>query len=156
MSTTATLTASPASPSSVIVANPPPPPKVNVSYRLLYRGALSLPDSEIFLEGIATGAIRTYMLTLFHLYTGITFVANLPCKSSGPLISSPIPLALESMRGRSALRLVGVVKTMDVRLEVSDEVSMYVLAFVLPKLHTHRWGWLKQLDACRDFSIAVL
>ena len=33
------------------------------------------------------------------------------------------------MRGRSALRLVGVVKTVDVRLELSDEISMYVLTF---------------------------
>lgn len=31
------------------------------------------------------------------------------------------------MRGRGALRLVGIVKTMDVRLELSDEVSLYVL-----------------------------
>jgi len=100
MSTTATLTASPASSSSVIVANPPLPLKANVSYPLLYRGALSLPDSEISLEGIVTGAIRTYVPTLFHLYTGVTFVA---CKYSGPLMSSPIPLALESKRGHSAL-----------------------------------------------------
>ena len=35
------------------------------------------------------------------------------------------------MRGRSALRLVGVVKTVDVKLELSDEVSMYVLTSVL-------------------------
>jgi hypothetical protein len=31
------------------------------------------------------------------------------------------------MRGRGALRLVGVVKTMDVRLDLSDEVCLYVL-----------------------------
>lgn len=40
------------------------------------------------------------------------------------------------MRGRSALRLVGVVKTVDVRLELSDEISMYVLTFVLSNLAT--------------------
>jgi hypothetical protein len=41
------------------------------------------------------------------------------------------------MRGRSALRLVGVVKTMDLRLELSDQVSMYVLTFLLPNLAIH-------------------
>ena len=49
---------------------------------------------------------------------------------------SATALALESMRGRSALRLVGVVKTVDVRLELSDEISMYVLTFVLSNLAT--------------------
>ena len=49
-------------------------------------------------------------------------------------MSSPVPLALESMRGRSTLRLVGVVKTTDIRLDLSNEVSMYVLALVLRSL----------------------
>jgi len=121
------------------VAHPQPPRKTNSSYRLLYRGALSLPDSEIFLEGNTTWVTRTNVLTRFpRLFLGITFVADLPCKSPGHLMSSPVPLALESMRGRSALRLVGVVKTKDVRLELSDEVSMYVVTFVLRNLRVGR------------------
>jgi hypothetical protein len=69
---------------------------------------------------------------------GITFVANLPCKSPRPLMSSPIPLALESMSGRSALRLAGVVKTMNLKLGLSDEVCMSSLFFYQIWLCTHQ------------------
>jgi len=128
--TTMLMTTTTPAPSTSMVAHPPPC-KPNSSYRLLYRGALSLADSEVFLEGNLASPIETDALTRFSSESpGITFVADLPCKSSKPLMSSPVPLALESMRGRSALRLVGVVKTMGIKLEFSDEVSMYVLILV--------------------------
>ena len=72
-------------------------------------------------------------------------------------MSSPVPLALESMRGRSTLRLVGVIKTTDIRLDLSNEVSMYVLALCSTKLAG--WAtsaslrWLKPPDASRSSSI---
>jgi hypothetical protein len=71
-------------------------------------------------------------------------------------MSSPVPLALESMRGRSALRLVGVVKAKDVRLEPSDEISLYVLTFDLRNMLCRAVRWLKRLDASGDFSITGL
>jgi hypothetical protein len=88
------------------------------------------------LEGIKSAPIRTYVLTRFLPVSRDSF---LPCKSLGPLMSSPIPLALESIRGRSTLRHVDIVKTMDFRLEPSDEVSMYVLTFLLPNLAIHTY-----------------
>ena len=59
--------------------------------RLLYRGSLSIPDSEILLDGL-------------------TLTINLPAddaRSNTRLLENPTALALESMRGRS-LRYIGV------------------------------------------------
>jgi hypothetical protein len=65
------------------------------AHRLLYRGALSLPDSHIVLDGL-------------------TFVASPAEHSRGgsgggmlELLENPLALALESMRGRPTIRLIG-------------------------------------------------
>ncbi|KAF8870479.1 hypothetical protein BD779DRAFT_1681099 [Infundibulicybe gibba] len=58
------------------------------THRLLYRGALSLPDSDLLLDGI-------------------TFTARLDAQ---PLLDNPLALALESMRGRPSLRFLGAVQ----------------------------------------------
>ncbi|KAF9477878.1 hypothetical protein BDN70DRAFT_79522 [Pholiota conissans] len=78
------------------------------SYRLLYRGALSLPDSLLPLDGL-------------------TFAARLdsPSKQSTfHLLENPLALALESMRGRPTLRWMGVVNLKDVYLDESGRVEM--------------------------------
>ena len=80
------------------------------SYRLLYRGALSLPDSLLLLDGL-------------------TFAARLdsPSKQSTfHLLENPLALALESMRGRPTLRHLGIVNLKDVYLDESGGVEMYV------------------------------
>ena len=81
-----------------------------LSYRLLYRGALSLPDSLLLLDGL-------------------TFAARLdsPSKQSTfHLLENPLALALESMRGRPTLRHLGIVNLKDVYLDESGGVEMYV------------------------------
>jgi len=79
-------------------------------YRLLYRGALSLPDSLLLLDGL-------------------TFAARLdsPSKQSTfHLLENPLALALESMRGRPTLRHLGIVNLKDVYIDESGGVEMYV------------------------------
>lgn len=81
-------------------------------YRLLYRGALSLPDSLLPLEGL-------------------TFAARLnsPSKhNTFNLLQNPLALALESMRGRPSLRFMGTVLLRDVWLDESGSVEMYVMS----------------------------
>lgn len=83
------------------VANPTPPHSTDPtslrqinspkSRRLLYRGALSLPDSHLLLDGL-------------------TFTGNASgtgSSSSMSLLENPLALALESMRGRPTLRFMG-------------------------------------------------
>ncbi|KZV99108.1 hypothetical protein EXIGLDRAFT_762876 [Exidia glandulosa HHB12029] len=84
----------------------PTPPRGSGTHRLLYCGALSLPDSRLQLDGIA-------------------FTARLPPTSPSTLLDSPLPLALESMRGRP-LSLVGVVSLKDTLLELADEINLFV------------------------------
>ena len=82
------------------------------SYRLLYRGALSLPDSLLLLDGL-------------------TFTARLnsPSKhSTFNLLQNPLALALESMRGRPSLRFMGTVFLRDVWMDESGGVEMYVMS----------------------------
>jgi hypothetical protein len=86
------------------------------AYRLLYRGALSLPDSHILLDGL-------------------TFAARLDSPSKHTqLLQNPLALALESMRGRPSLRFMSVVKLDDDKLwlDESGGIEMSVsLAFFL-------------------------
>lgn len=97
----------------------PTPPRITEpthanAYRLLYRGALSLPDSHILLDGL-------------------TFAARLDSPSKHTqLLQNPLALALESMRGRPSLRFRGVVKLDDdnLWLDESGGIEMLVsLAF---------------------------
>ncbi|KAF4621360.1 hypothetical protein D9613_001008 [Agrocybe pediades] len=78
------------------------------SYRLLYRGAISLPDSLLCLDGL-------------------TFAARLhsPTKQSTfHLLQNPLALALESMRGRPTLRFMGTVALKDIYMDESGGVEM--------------------------------
>lgn len=84
---------------------PPQPPSSASIHRLLYRGALSLPNSHLLLDGI-------------------TFAA---CLDAGyNLLQNPLALALESMRGRPSLRFMGVVKLQDVWIDESGGIGMWV------------------------------
>ncbi|PPQ88986.1 hypothetical protein CVT25_005085 [Psilocybe cyanescens] len=81
---------------------------IPASYRLLYRGALSLPDSLLVLDGL-------------------TFAARLdsPSKQSTfHLLENPLALALESMRGRPTLRFMSTIDLKDVYMDESGGVEM--------------------------------
>ena len=76
--------------------------------RLLYRGSLSLPDSHILLDGL-------------------TFMINLPSddpQASMRLLESPLPLALESMRGRVSLSFIGVQEIQNLNCDFSGGVTL--------------------------------
>ena len=89
------------------------------SYRLLYRGALSLPDSLLLLDGL-TFAVRL----------------NSPSKHSAfDLLQNPLALALESMRGRPSLRFLGTVFLRDVWMDESGAVEMYVISVAFQRWH---------------------
>ena len=85
------------------------PSKPPSSYRLLYRGALSLPDSHLLLDGL-------------------TFSACLDSPSkhtkSYSLLENPLALGLESMRGRPSLRFMGLVKLSDLYLDETGNVEL--------------------------------
>ncbi|KZT03935.1 uncharacterized protein LAESUDRAFT_683130 [Laetiporus sulphureus 93-53] len=88
---------------------------LNVStHRLLYRGALSLPDSHLLLDGLSfTAALKRPGESANTIYD-----------SSFDLLNHPLALALESMRGRPSLHLLGTVKLGEVWI---DEKSIGVV-----------------------------
>ncbi|KAF8622938.1 hypothetical protein AX15_006615 [Amanita polypyramis BW_CC] len=101
---------------------PPTPPSCSTSssYRLLYRGALSLPDSNLTLDGITFCAcIDTPSKNRHSSQT-----PNGSHHSSDSLLKNPLALALESMRGRPTLRFVGRVRLSDVWMDKSGGVLM--------------------------------
>jgi hypothetical protein len=87
--------------------------------RLLYRGALSLQDSYLLLDGL-------------------TFSANLLANKD--LLHNPLALALESMRGRPSLRLKGTEQLKNVWIDASDDVCMYVSQLHPTQRHSHPAG----------------
>jgi len=100
-------------PTSTRVASTPsgtPGSHTTSAYRLLYRGAISLPDSLLVLDGL-------------------TFAARLdsPTKQSMfHLLENPLALALESMRGRPTLRFMGTISLKDIYMDESGGVEMYI------------------------------
>lgn len=93
-------------------------------YRLLYRGALSLPDSYLQLDGIAFSA---------RLPSRQGALPDSPLCAPGradasarELMYNPLALALESMRGRQTLRFKGTVCLEDVWTDDSGDVYMCV------------------------------
>ena len=79
------------------------------SYRLLYRGALSLPDSHLLLDGLTFAAKLDDTPSKHHTFN---------------LLQNPLALALESMRGRPTLRFMGVVHLRDVYVDESGGVEL--------------------------------
>ncbi|KAJ3572713.1 hypothetical protein NP233_g2914 [Leucocoprinus birnbaumii] len=92
-------------PTTRIQDSTPSGSSASANYRLLYRGALSLPDSYLLLDGL-------------------TFSARLESPTKHHLLENPLALALESMRGRQSLRFLGTVKLRDVWLDESGNVEM--------------------------------
>ncbi|KZP13032.1 hypothetical protein FIBSPDRAFT_1049732 [Athelia psychrophila] len=92
-------------------ATPPRPQPVH--RRLLYRGALSLPDSHLLLDGLTFSGYDTNKGT-----PGF-------CLS---LLENPLALALESMRGRRTLRFLGVVSLSEGWVDYSGGVQLDIHA----------------------------
>jgi len=65
------------------------------------------------------------MLICCTINLGIAFTAKIPQQSPNALFDSPIPLALESMRGRP-LSLVGVIPLQNVKLDWDNEIHVCV------------------------------
>ncbi|KAL0955615.1 hypothetical protein HGRIS_001850 [Hohenbuehelia grisea] len=78
------------------------PSSSTTAFRLLYRGALSLPDSHLLLDG----------LSFFATAAG------------SELLDNPLALALESMRGRPSLLFMGQVRLADVYVDDSASVAL--------------------------------
>lgn len=93
------------------------------THRLLYRGALSLPDSHLLLDGLSF----TASLGAAALNAPKTKDAN------NDLFNHPLALALESMRGRPSLHLVGTVEMS--KLWVDEKSAGVVQLYVLAWLH---------------------
>lgn len=88
--------------------------------RFLYRGALSLPDSLLMLDGL------TFMA---HLDASDRSASKSKLESN--LLQNPLALALQSMRGRPSLKLLGTLKLKDVHLDDTGGVEMFVF---LPRM----------------------
>ena len=56
-----------------------------------------------------------------YFLSGIAFTAHLPPTSPMSLLESPLPLALESMRGRPSLRFVAFEKLSEMKLNYDSE-----------------------------------
>ncbi|KAF7319401.1 VPS9 domain-containing protein [Mycena chlorophos] len=94
--------------SPAISITTPTPPRNNSPFRLLYRGALSVPDSHTILDGL-------------------TFDCRVDQPSSGhSLIENKLALALESLRGVKSLRSQGMVKLQDVYLDESGGILLTI------------------------------
>ncbi|KAG8911167.1 hypothetical protein FRC01_005876, partial [Tulasnella sp. 417] len=80
------------------------------SPRLLYTGSLVLDDRNV---GISLD--------------GICFVAHAPPTSPTAFLSSPLPLALETMRGRPSLRVISILpfSSVQARLDDSADIRLY-------------------------------
>ncbi|KAK7454431.1 hypothetical protein VKT23_011187 [Stygiomarasmius scandens] len=74
-----------------------------MSYRLLYRGALSVPDSYFLLDGL-------------------TFSTRMDATQN--LLDNPLALALESMRGISSLTFMGTTNIKEVYIDDSGDITM--------------------------------
>lgn len=99
-------------------------------YRLLYRGALSLPDSYLQLDGIAFSA-RLPNRQSSTLQDSPSCSLSRSDASARELMYNPLALALESMRGRQSLRFKGTVRLQDVWMDDSGEVYMCVSGLLL-------------------------
>ncbi|KIM63907.1 hypothetical protein SCLCIDRAFT_1213702 [Scleroderma citrinum Foug A] len=102
--------------------SPIPASSSSGSYRLLYRGALSLPDSHILLDGLTFSARLPGNIRQFPCDSP----SSLPSSDSlvRGLIHNPLALALESMRGRPSLRFKGTVRLKDIWMDETGEVYM--------------------------------
>lgn len=86
------------------------------NHRLLYRGALELPDSYMVLDGLS------FTLTLDSTSASVTSTPS--GKSKSDLLENPLALALESMRGRPTLQFLGTTRMADVHIDGSFNANV--------------------------------
>ena len=95
-----------------------------VGHRLLYRGALELPDSYMVLDGLS------FTLALDSEPSGLgergnpTVTSTPSGKSKLDLLENPLALALESMRGRPTLQFLGMGNIADVHVDGSFSANV--------------------------------
>jgi hypothetical protein len=94
-------------------------------YRLLYRGALSLPDSYLQLDGVAFSARLPNRHSPAQQDSPSCSLSRSDA-AARELMYNPLALALESMRGRQSLRFKGTVRLQDVWLDDTGDVYMCV------------------------------
>lgn len=94
-------------------------------YRLLYRGALSLPDSYLLLDGVAFSARLPNRHSPAQQDSPSCSLSRSDA-AARELMYNPLALALESMRGRQSLRFKGTVRLQDVWLDDTGDVYMCV------------------------------
>lgn len=92
------------------------------SYRHLYRGALSLPDSHILLDGLTFSA--KLLVNVPSSTNDSPSTSHFSDALARDLIHNPLALALESMRGRPSLRFKGTVRLKDIWMDETGEVYM--------------------------------
>ncbi|KAF8845963.1 hypothetical protein BDN67DRAFT_6153 [Paxillus ammoniavirescens] len=97
-------------------------------YRLLYRGALSLPDSYLLLDGLTFSARLPSHLPS-AMYDSPSHSLSQSDSFARDLMHNPLALTLESMRGRPSLRLKGTVYLKDVWIDDAGEVYMDIHPF---------------------------
>lgn len=104
-------------------------------YRLLYRGALSLPDSYLQLDGIAFSA-RLPNRHASAPQDSPSCSLSRSDASAKELMYNPLALALESMRGRQSLRFKGTVCLEEVWTDDTGDVYMYVGNFFVDRVES--------------------
>jgi len=94
------------------------------NHRLLYRGALELPDSYMVLDGLS-------FTLAFDSTPSVPGERGDPAVTSTPSGKSeldppenPLALALESMRGRPTLQFLGTTKIADVHVDGSFNANV--------------------------------
>ncbi|KAF9523839.1 hypothetical protein CPB83DRAFT_862179 [Crepidotus variabilis] len=100
----------------------PPSSLLAPSYRLLYRGAISLPDTLLLLDGLTFFAqLSSSPLKDATLNPNVSASKH---KLGLDLLKTPLALALEIMRGRPSLRFIGTVQLKDMSLDTSGDVEL--------------------------------
>ncbi|KAH7883318.1 hypothetical protein F5I97DRAFT_225706 [Phlebopus sp. FC_14] len=100
------------------------------SYRLLYRGALSLPDSYMLLDGLTFSArLPSHIASTSYDSPSHMLAVSQADSFARELMNNPLALALESMRGRPSLRFKGTVRLQDVWLDEEGDVCMDIHPF---------------------------
>jgi hypothetical protein len=94
------------------------------SHRLLYRGALELPDSYMVLDGLSFTLALDAVLSATGEGGNTTVTSTPSGKSKLELLENPLALALESMRGRPTLQFLGTTKIADVHVDGSFNANV--------------------------------
>ncbi|KAF9647751.1 hypothetical protein BDM02DRAFT_2524128 [Thelephora ganbajun] len=94
------------------------------NHRLLYRGALELPDSYMVLDGLSFTLALDFVPSALGGQGNPTVTSTPSGKSKLGLLENPLALALESMRGRPTLQLLGTTRIEDVHIDGSFSANV--------------------------------